>query len=118
MKTLKLKVTNEEYDAFQLDNKLQLNMHSFHEVVDEKFLSGFIGGGVLTTINKLKRIKLSIQNEDWNLLYNDFCLKFYKGKPTKSSLKEVYDELHNEKYITVIEHWNKYHPEDKFIINN
>lgn len=116
MKEIKIKVTDEQYDAYQLDIKYQLHSGFGGQVWDEEALVSPVGTGVATKINfieKAQKYLISGNLDDLDWLY---CPATYRGKPTKNTIKELNKLIHNEESIACVKHWNKYNPDDKIIL--
>ena len=113
MKAIILKVSDEQYEAYQLDKKFQLNSDAGGMCWDDEQCIALIGGGVRTTIDFIKKLQKYLETGDESILHWDYCITKYAGKPTKRCLKEIDDMLHNEESIACVKHWNKYHKDDQ-----
>lgn len=130
MKTIQIKVTDEEYDVYSYYKKYSnYNGDKFDKNI---FYNGLYNGEWYDTydwtINLIKTVVMVFINNDNDLAYslkiNSLVaggtfqdITFRNGVLTKPAIQRLKDFLKDIENIELVEIYNKYHPDDKININ-
>ena len=124
MKEIKLKVSDEIYEAYMLDCSFQINSSAGNCVWDDDYVISYLGSGYRTEIEQIKNILIVLKFNSkvaWGRVYGCHFrngISTYKDLPTIKGMEILRNRLQEPATKKCIRVWNKYHPNDKIIVKN